>query len=278
MENSSSPLKKYKRQPKLYIDLPSRGNYYNKRAVPSTDELEVYSMTASDEILIKTPDALLTGNATVKIIQNCIPSIKDAWYVTTRDLDYILTAIRIATYGDSLSISHSCSKCGNDDSFTLPLQPLLDHLASANPSYELTVKDFLLRLRPLTYKEVIESQHVTLKVRRQLTQVVPNIEDVDERTEFINNLYEQINEHTKNVVCSIVTEIVTPEGDSETNMRFIKEFLLDNEGDWYNAVANVYAENNKSLTVPETEITCSECKNSDKVKPNLDYTSFFLRQ
>ena len=277
MENSISPLNKYKRQPKLYIDLPSKGDFYAKNALPSSDELEVFSMTASDEITIKTPDALLTGNATVKIIQNCLPGIKDAWHVTTRDLDYILTAIRIATYGDSLSITHRCSKCNNEDSFTLPLQPLLDHLANAQPKYELNVNNFTIRMRPLTYKEVVESQHVTLKVRRQLTQVVPTMDDIEERTEFINGLYEQINEHTKNVVCSVVTEIVTPDGESETTPVFIKDFLLNNEGDWYNAVSEAYALNTKVLSPPESEVTCSECEAVDKVKPNLDYTSFFSK-
>ena len=31
-----------------------------------------------DEITFKTPDALLNGQATVDVIQSCIPNIKDA--------------------------------------------------------------------------------------------------------------------------------------------------------------------------------------------------------
>lgn len=277
MENSS-PLQKYKRKPKLFIDLPSQGQYYNRTLLPKAEELEVYSMTANDEILIKTPDALLTGNATVQIIQNCIPEIKDAWAVTSRDLDYILTSIRIATYGDSLEMTHTCPKCQNQDKFLLPLQPLLDHIATAEPVYEIKVKDFIIRMRPLTYKEIVASQQETLKVRRTLTQEIPKIEDADERTRHINNLYEETNEHTKKLLCSIVTEIITPDGDSETNPVFIKEFLLESEGDWYTAVQDTYSDNNEKLSVPKTEVECSECSHKSSVRPNLDYTSFFLRQ
>jgi hypothetical protein len=277
METNQSPLQKYRRQPKLYIDLPSKGQWYKKGALEKTEELEVYSMTANDEILTKTPDALLNGNATVSIIQNCIPSIKDAWSVTNRDLDYILTAIRIASYGDSLTISHKCSKCENEDSFALPLQRLLDHLGSIAPIYELKVKDFIFRLRPINYREVVDNQVTSTQVRRAAYEVTDTIKDAEERTKVLNNLYEQINEQTKNLICSICTEIITPEGDSEQNPVFIKDFILNSEGDFFDAIQKLYTENNKKMIVPETEVECSECNHKDKVKPNLDYSNFFSR-
>ena len=75
----SNPLSKYFRQSKLYISLPSQGKHYPAGAIdfPESGEVEVYSMTAKDELLFKTPDALLNGQATVDVIQSCIPAIKD---------------------------------------------------------------------------------------------------------------------------------------------------------------------------------------------------------
>ena len=73
MSDNTSILKKYQRQPKLYIDLPSQGKYYSEGSLTKHEEIEVYSMTASDEIIIKTPDALLNGEATARIIANCVP-------------------------------------------------------------------------------------------------------------------------------------------------------------------------------------------------------------
>lgn len=280
MENNTSPLQKYRRQPKLYIDLPSKGQWYTKGALEKSEELEVYSMTANDEILTKTPDALLTGNAVVKIIENCLPAIKNAWAVTNRDLDYILAAIRIASYGDAITLSHKCSNkdCKNEDSFALPLQPVLDHLLSVEPVYELRVKDFIFRIRPLQYKEMVDNQMISTQVQRQAFEIGDTIKDVKERTEIINNLYESINEQTKKVICSIVTEIITPEGESETNPIFIQDFLLNNEGTFFDAIQKTYGENNKKMTVPASDIECSECGQKDKIKPNLDYANFFSRR
>ena len=250
MENNQSPLKKYNRQPKLYIDLPSKGQWYKSGALEKTEELEVYSMTANDEIATKTPDALITGNAIVKIIENCIPGIKDAWAITSRDLDYILASIRIASYGDTMNISHTCIKCSNEDTFSIPLQTLLDHLQSAQPIYEIKIS---------------ASDETT------------DTDEINKRTDAMNLLYEDITQQTKDIICSIVTEIVTPEGESETNPIFIKDFILNNESEFYNIVQTSFADNNLKLTAPANEVKCSECEETAKVTPSLDYSSFFSR-
>ena len=72
-----NPLRKYFRQPKVYITLPSRGKYYAEGVLdmPSTNELPVFAMTAKDELIIKTPDALLNGQATVEIINYLLQKI-----------------------------------------------------------------------------------------------------------------------------------------------------------------------------------------------------------
>ena len=49
-----SPLTKYQRQPKQSIDLPSKGRWYSQGSLEKSEELEVFSMTASNEIATKT--------------------------------------------------------------------------------------------------------------------------------------------------------------------------------------------------------------------------------
>ena len=68
------------RSAKIYITLPSEGKYYPDDCLdmPESGELPVMPMTAKDELALKTPDALLSGQATVDLIQSCIPNIKNA--------------------------------------------------------------------------------------------------------------------------------------------------------------------------------------------------------
>ena len=87
--NINNPLKQYFRQPAIYIKLPSQGKYYSPDALnPSiTGEYPVYPMTAIDEITYRTPDAMFNGQATVNVIQSCVPDIKNAWQTPAMDMD-----------------------------------------------------------------------------------------------------------------------------------------------------------------------------------------------
>ena len=177
-----------------------------------------------------------------------------------------------------MTVSHACSKCKNEDKFGLPLQTLLDHLSATDPVYTVQVNDFTIRLRPLTYKEMIENQLYTMKVRRELTQMNNSVTDAEARDKLLNDIYSRINKQTEKIICDGIVDITTPEGEAETNLLFIKDFILNNEGIYFDAVQKTYANNNQLLSVPRTDVSCSECKHTDSIAPMLDYTSFFLKQ
>ena len=103
----NNPLETYFRQPSIYITLPSGGTFWPEGSIDMGDnnEIAVYPMTARDEIIMKTPDALLSGKSTVEVIKSCCPQIKDPWMMPTLDLDTVLIAIRIASYGEQMAVS-----------------------------------------------------------------------------------------------------------------------------------------------------------------------------
>lgn len=272
---TSSPLAKYTRQPKLYVSLPSGGNWYAKNNLEKADEVEVYSMTAADEINLKTPDGLYTGKVVTSTIQNCIPSIKDAWMIPMVDFDYIMAALRMATYGEKITLTSNCNKCQNEDSYQIDIQNIMSHLETAEFQTEISVEGFLIRIRPLYYREITEINKVNTFVQRALVQTIPKISDEEEKTATIENLYEQINSATTNAIVSCVTEIVTPDGDSESNPQFIKDFILNSDPKFYNAVEATYKQNRNNMSLPSNTVECSECSNTYQISTNLDYATFF---
>lgn len=277
MENYVSPLQKYKRQPKLYIDLPSKGIWYPKDQLEKTSDLEVYSMTANDEIGLKTPDALLSGVAVKKLIESCIPAIKDAWYVPMIDLDYILATIRLASFGPNIELTNQCPKCQNKDTYSLEIQRLLDHLQSANPEYTTIINNFTFKLRPLCYKEISHLQQKIFQIRRTLQQYIISMDEGDEKEKKLNELYDQIKDYTFEGVCSAIIEITTPDGDSETKKEFITDFIKNGDKEFYNKLSILFDNNRKKLALPETTVSCSSCGHSSNVNPDLDYSSFFVQ-
>ena len=150
-----NPLRKYFRQPKVYITLPSKGVFYPADAIniPEGNEFPVFAMTAKDELTMKTPDALLNGAATVEIIKSCVPNILNPWKMPSIDLDAVLIAIRVATYGETMEITTKVPGTGEDRAFSVDLRQLLNKLVTNEYKTEVTVNDMNLKTRPLTYRE-----------------------------------------------------------------------------------------------------------------------------
>ena len=129
---SSNPLSQYFRQPKVYMRLPSQGKFYTQGGLDrsSTGDYAVYAMTAKDELMFKTPDALLSGQSTVEVIKSCIPAITDPWSMPSIDLDASLVAIRIATYGENMEVVANCPKCDEENNYDINLVSWLERIGN----------------------------------------------------------------------------------------------------------------------------------------------------
>ena len=150
---ANNPLTQYFRQPAIYVKLPSDGKYYHESALnmPENRELPVYPMTAIDEITYRTPDALFNGNAVTNVIKSCIPSIQDPWAIPAIDVDTILVAIRIASYGHTMEISTTCPHCQNEGDYGLDLRSVLERMKEPDYSAPIIDGDLTIFFKPMTF-------------------------------------------------------------------------------------------------------------------------------
>jgi hypothetical protein len=236
--NKPNPLMNFMRQPKIYIKLPSNGTYWpaGSIVIPDNNELAVYSMTANDELLFKTPDALFNGQSIVDVIQSCIPSIKDAWKTPNIDLDAILIAIRIATYGERMDITHVIPNTTEEVTHGIDLRTLLDQLY--NVKWEETVKineELTCFVAPLTYKHTTLASMKTFETKR-LIQAVNDEKLTDEqKLEIFNKSFKAMSEVTLTIVVDSITAIQTLETVVE-DKGFIKEFLQNVDTSLYKKI------------------------------------------
>jgi hypothetical protein len=160
-----NPLVKHFRRPALYFKLPSNGTYWEEGSVdlPVTGEIPIYPMTTADEITLKTPDALMNGTGVVNVIQSCCPNIHDAWKMPSIDVDSLLIAIRVASYGKTMSITAQCPKCKQDHSYDIDLTNLITQVKS--PNYDATVDydGLKIKLKPQNYLSVNKSNVAALQ-------------------------------------------------------------------------------------------------------------------
>jgi len=240
----NNPLTGFMRQPKIYIRLPSEGKYWepNSLVMPESGELPVYSMTARDELAFKTPDALLNGQAVVDVVQSCIPAIKNAWRMPNIDVDMILVAIRIATYGSSMEVTHRVPGTEEDAEHIVDLQGILDKMSENTWEELVEINDFLTcYVKPLTYKHLNQTSMKAFETQR-LMQAINNDElPDDKKLEIFNHSFNKMTTITIDLIADSIRAIKTPD-DIVTDPRFIKEFLQNADKDVF---AKVQAHINK---------------------------------
>jgi len=240
----ANPLSKYFRQPKLYIQLPSQGKYYAPEAIdfPESGELPVYSMTAKDELIFKTPDALLNGQATVDVIQSCIPNIKDAWKMPSIDLDVCLIAIRLATYGEMMTLTLKTPVTGEEKEMQVDLRQLLDNFANLEYSNTVMMPEMTVSLRPLTYREFTTGALKTFEEQRIFNIVNDDKISEEDKLQAFTNSFAKLTELTVDMMCKGIQTITIPATEEDedptvvTNSKHILEFVKNADKQFFNQV------------------------------------------
>ena len=275
----SSFLQSYKRQPKLFIDLPSNGAYYDDTIIEDAKytQIPVFGMNAMDEILFKTPDALFTGEATAEVVKSCIPSILDPWKIVGFDIDYILLAIRIATYGDDMQVSTTCPKCETETESMLSLTNMIGAYSQFDVSHKFELDELTFHLRPLSYKEMTDFSIENYTYERQQIQIASNTTmDNKEKDTLIKQLYDQSETMNLRVALTYIKSVGNSV-ESETNLDIITAFVTENDAKFYNELKENIFELSNRWKVPNTQCKCSneECNWNYETKIDLDYSNFF---
>ena len=234
-----NPLQKYFRQPKIYLSLPSKGHWYKEGSIEMTEngELPVYAMTAKDELAFKTPDALLNGQSVVDVIQSCIPNIKNAWVIPSIDVDAILIAIRIATYGEKMEIETRVPEAGTTRKFDLDLRQLLDKYQNVSYENVVSIDNFKITLRPQTYQEYTRTAIKTFEEQR-IASVINSSELNDaEKLERFSESFTKLTNVTIDMVTHGIVQIQV--GDEVVvDQNHIAEFIRNADKNFFTAITD----------------------------------------
>lgn len=227
MTENTNPLGKYYRQPQIYIRLPSKGKYYGADVFTPTEtgEIPVLPMTAKDELAFKTPDAMMSGQATVDVIQSCIPNFKNAWKMVNYDTDVVLLAIRIATYGETMDVTYRVPVTNEEMSHTVNLPAVLEDLGRIDINDVATTKSgFKVKLAPLDYQALTQVQTASFE-QQKIYATVNNsaLSEQEKSTQFVKS-FKILNNINFSLLVDSITEITTPDGATVVDRLQIKDF------------------------------------------------------
>jgi hypothetical protein len=207
-----NPLMSALRLPGETYRLPSQGLFCREGVLDESvvnGEVEVYPMTTIDEIIISTPDKLLSGKAISEVFQHCIPQIKNAHGLLAKDVDFLMVCLRICSFGPTMDVvyTHQCelpptstednpervkeihSKFRREHTYTVNLQKMIKETKSLDPTtlnqeYTCTLDNGqVVSLNPMTYGNIVELYQNTMLNKTE--SAVTSAEDALEAEKLI---------------------------------------------------------------------------------------------
>jgi hypothetical protein len=182
-------------------------------------------MTAKDEMLLKIPDTLFNGTAIYQLIESVVPDIKNPYDLKMPDLDAILTATRIATYGKELNVSAICPHCNTEGFYSVDLTSLLARIKPISEDDELIIGELTVKLQPnsvasITAKSMSISKSIA--IRSQLGD-----EETEENQKMFKDAINIVTAAEMAVIADSIMYVELPDGNRVTEKQHIIDWLSD---------------------------------------------------
>lgn len=250
-QNTSNPLQKYFRQPKLHVRLPSGGKYYPPGSLdlPESGEVAIYPLTAKDELLLKTPDSLMNGTATADVIKSCVPQIKQPWYMPSLDVDALIMAIRIATYGENMTITVKVPNTGDEKDFTIDLNSVIAPLMSATYADTIKMNNMTITLRPLMYSEFTKDALRSFEEQRVYNLVNDDTVPNEEKMERFRAAFNRLTDLTVETVAKSIAKIELTDGQVVSDPKHLLEFMQNTSKEFYTTILDHITEQRDKFAV-----------------------------
>ena len=274
--NENNPLRQYFRQPAIYIELPSQGKFYPQGALnmPQTNKLPVYPMTAIDEITYRTPDALFNGQATVNVIQSCVPDIKNAWSIPSMDVDTVLVSIRIASYGHEMGFSTQCPACQHVSDQLIDLRNVLDSMRPVDYTKPITSGDMEIYFRPMSYQNMSDNNKLQYENQKLLQNIPESATSETDKMSALSKALQEVTAMTVKALAQSIAMVKTPTA-MVSEPEFIEELLKNCDRKLFNEIRDFIVTNKAQSEMQPINLTCPECKHEYQQTVTLDMSSFF---
>ena len=273
-EKKIDPLKQFYRAPKLYVQLPSRGKFNEVVDQAITGEIPVYAMTGKDEVMMRNPDALLNGDAVVQTISSCVPNVQDPKNLPVCDVDLLLIAIRMATYGEFMETKIKSPHSQKTDVYSINWNNIIEEVQEL-PEVNSVILDngCTVYVKPFTY----ETQTKINLTAYDQAKALKNVDDIDgDQAKQFKTMFVKLANLNVDVTVESIVKITTPEGDTVTDNKIIKEFLENSATHDTKKIDAKIAELNTVGTNTTQEVVCTETEKEFTTTIKLDPADFFV--
>jgi hypothetical protein len=235
----------------------------------------IFGMTGMDEIIFKTPDALFNGEATVKVIESCCPYIKDAKDMPSIDVDPVLIAIRIASYGHEMNIDTKCPTCSEENTHVVDLRVVLNNIVAPDYEKKIKIDGLSIKLKPQAFFGVNRQNMIAFEEERLMSTFSDDSLSKEEKSVKIAKSMDTLVNIGIDTVAGSTDYIETSDGIKVESTEHIVDFYKNANGSIMRSIQDLLGEYNTIGKLQPQKVACLPCKAEYEVPLDFDYSNFF---
>jgi hypothetical protein len=195
--------------------------------------------------------------------------------VPSLDVDAILCAIRIATYGVEMDVQVTCPKCATVNDAVVDLRTVLDNLNKIqfNKSVEID-NTMLVHLKPMNYDQITKTALKAFEHQRIFSIINDETMKEEDKIRLFQESFVKLTDLTIDTAVSCIDRIESTSGTTD-NPVFIKEFLSKADKNVFKVINDAINKTQESGTLSSFHSNCQKCQNEWDVSLTLDQSDFF---
>jgi hypothetical protein len=280
---TDNPLTKFYTQVGMFVSLPSNGRFYSTTPTLTADkELEVFPMNAIDELQFQNPDGLLNNESLVKVIERTCPGIIDAHDIPKPDLDIILMALRMVTYGKSMDVEAKCKKCKNNASYSIDLSTIIATAKKIPEDTSVEVAGLSIFLKPYSLSSQNRLNEFMINIQRTARQMQSQGLDKLDADGQLDALKTQMGDSVResaielfNIATGSIERIIMPDETVVTDKDHISEWLNSIKAPEYKVIREMISSLSEEAIDRTFKYTCEKCETKNSTEVNFDPANFF---
>jgi transcription elongation factor Elf1 len=194
--------------------------------------------------------------------------------VPSIDIDALLIAIRIASFGHGMDLTTVCPSCNHQEEISVDLRIVNDNLKIGDYAQSLQVGDLEIFFRPISYRDVNENNQMQFEQQQGLRLLSSNDVDEKAKAEQLTKSLAAINELTLKTITQSIAAIKTP-GATVSEPAFIAEFLNNCDRAIFARLKDRAIELRQQSEIMPLSLECSNCNHKYSQPFTLDMSSFF---
>jgi len=257
-----NPLLERAKMPGGTFTLPSGGIFYtNGELSPDVKNGEVYihPMVTLDEITLRSPDKLFSGEGIKEVFGRCIPQVINPMKLLAKDVDFLLVCLRQLTYGDEMEVTytHDC-KDAKSNSYNIMMSSILEKTINM----DLTAVKSLFTIT-LDNGQVLELEPPRLDVVLEIYQAAGGNDD--------NVDIETVRKSLMNTINGMIRSV-----DGITDSKMIAEWVEQIPAGWVHKISDSVEKLSEWGPSFNTPITCRDCEKEVTINTPVNPLAFFI--